>query len=38
MPKERRFTLWSSYHQHVAPIDLDYDVVTSNCPLEARGR
>jgi hypothetical protein len=34
--------LWSSHHQHVAPIDLNHHVVscnmTGNYPLEARGR
>jgi hypothetical protein len=34
--------LWSSHHQHVAPIDLNHYVVscnmTGNYPLEARGR
>src|SRR5262249_18287834 len=34
--------LWSSYQQHIAPVDFNDDVVscnvTGNCPLETRGR
>jgi hypothetical protein len=40
--RSSRSNVRSSYHQHGAPIDLNYNVVScnmsGNCALEARGR
>src|SRR5947208_15217539 len=39
MPRLSTSNVWSSYHQNVPPIDLNYNVVScnmsGNCPLEA---